>query len=283
MSARFLASTSLAATARRICALAASGMALALAGCATSMDGPSDAAQAAASPAQPAVPVILVPPSSTGTWVDLGQHLAPWLSGDAPVPMSGSTVPTRAVGLQRTDGRWLAVVVVQQAPHGQAPCTRPTSLRVTGSPSDGCLRLRRDADFDHWLEQQHPALHHWIDARGWSTLPRAWVSERVPAGGGTLQAHALMDPALIEPTTRNNAAFLAGGQPGLAWARQFAAATAASSAGAALKLPPFPFAAPTAAPPAPVTTIAAPKPKQAIQVPQEPPRPPAAAPRPDRG
>lgn len=192
------------------------------------------------------VPAIAVPPTSVGQWIDLGLHRSAWLSGDAPVPVNAANAATRVAGLQAEDGRWLALVLVQQTPAASAPCPSATRLHVRDSGA-GCLRLRRNADFDLWLERQHPVLHDWIDSQGWATHPRAWISHRMPAGdGGTLEAHALLHPSLIEPTTRDNSDFLAGGQPGLRWARQFAQATrSASSAGTArLQVPPFPFVAP---------------------------------------
>ena len=228
-----------------------------------------------------AAPLIQVPPTSVGTWFDLGHVLAPWMAGDAPVPVSGPAAPTRVAGLRREDGRWLAIVLTQTAPAGGAPCPLPTSLHVvdTGTTADGCLRLRRDADFDRWLQQQHSVLYHWLDGRGWTSQPRAWVGYRVPADGGrAIETHALIDPSLIEPTTRNNTDFLAGGQPGQQWARELAAATRAAGGSGVLNVPPFPFA-PQVAPPAPPAVVAPPPPARATQV---PPQPPVQAPRRDR-
>ncbi|QTD45801.1 hypothetical protein [Ottowia testudinis] len=251
-----------------------------LAGCAAP-GGASDRGSPAAVARSAAAPLIQVPPSSVGTWVDLGHVLAPWLAGDAPVPVSGPAAPTRIAGLQREDGRWLAIVIAQVAPSGGAPCPLPTSLHVvdSGTTADGCLRMRRDADFDRWLPQQHSVLYQWLEGRHWASRPRAWVGFRVPADSGrAIEAHALIDPALIEPVSRSNADFLAGGQPGVQWARAFAAATRAASAGGALNVPPFPFA-PKVAPPA-QPAVVAPPPARATQVP--PPRPPVQAPRRDR-
>jgi hypothetical protein len=87
----------------------------------------------------------------------------------------------------------------------------------------------------------------------------------------------LLNPVLLEPTTRNNDDFLAGGQPGLQWARAFAAATRASSGGV-LNVPPFPFA-PQVGLAAPPVVVAPPPPVRATQ---EPSRTPVQAPRRDR-
>lgn len=256
-----------------------------LSGCAApgaSAPGDHSAAPASVAAAN-AAPLIHVPPTSVGTWVDLGHVLAPWLAGDAQVPVTGPTAPTRIAGLQRDDGRWLAIVIAQVAPNGHAPCPPLGDLHVgdVGNKSDGCLRARRDADFDRWLQQQHAVLYQWLDGRGWTARPRAWVGYRVPAAtGGALEVHALVDPTLIEPTTRTNTDFLAGGQPGLQWARELAAA-ARVAGGGALTVPPFPFAPQLAPPaPAPAPAVATP-PARAEQVPAPPP-PVPAPPRRDR-
>ena len=264
----------------RAAAAGALGLAALLAGCATPLGGGAAPAAAAVAPTTAAAPLIMAPPTSVGTWYDLGYFQAPWMGGDAPVPVTGPNAPTRVAGLRREDGHWLAIVLAQTAPSGSAPCPLPTSLHVAdiGSATPGCLRLRRDADFDRWLQQQHSVLYQWLDQRDLTSRPRAWVSDRVPAAaGGAIEAHALIDPSLIEPTTRNNTDFLDGGQPGLQWARQFAAATRAAGNGT-LQVPPFPFA-PQVAPPAPPVVVAPPPPTRAIQI--EPPRAPLQA-RPDR-
>ena len=264
-------------------ALAGAGVAVAalLAGCAAPGWGAAVAADADA--AAGAAPTIAVPPTSVGTWYDLGHLQAPWLAGDAPVPVSGAAAPTRAAGLRREDGRWLAIVLAQVAPVAGAPCPQPTSLHLAAA-GDGCLRLRRDADFDRWLERQHGVLYQWLDSRGWTARPRAWISHRVPqAGGQALEAHVLIEPALIEPTTRGSADFLAGGQPGLQWARDLAAATRAAGASGVLAMPPLPFAPPLAAPAAvPVASAVVTAPATAPVATQVPPRPPVPAPRRDR-
>ena len=260
-------------------ALAAVSAAALLSGCAAPGMWASGAPVGVASAS--AAPLIAVPPTSVGTWYDLGHVLAPWMAGDAPVPVSGPEAPTRVAGLRREDGRWLAIVIAQVAPSGGAPCPLPNSLHVvdTGSSADGCLRLRRDADFDRWLERQHSVLYQWLEGREWSSRPRAWVSYRLPAAGGgrAIETHALLNPVLLEPTTRNNDDFLAGGQPGLQWARAFAAATRASSGGV-LNVPPFPFA-PQVGLAAPPVVVAPPPPVRATQVPS---RTPVQAPRRDR-
>lgn len=270
--------------------------AVALAACTATAppDASGGAADAPTVTTTAAVPAVAVPPSSSGTWIDLGSHQAPWLGGDSPAPRSGDGIATRVAGLQADDGRWLALIVTQHGPAMPSTCPGGQRFHTVSNAGDGCLRLRRNADFDRWLQDQHPVLERWVEDHGWQARPRAWVAHRVGAGQGTLEAHALVHPALIEPTTRGNTDFLAGGQPGLRWAQEFAAATrAAARSGPAgrLQVPPFPYAAP-ALPAAAQTaaTRATASPAQAEQVlPAEPPeaarqtpRPPAARARQDR-
>lgn len=259
----------------RLALLAAAGTLLA--GCA--MRAPAPAAEppaAGAIAAQGSAPAISVPPTSVGTWYDLGAHQAPWMAGDAPVPVDGANAPTRIAGLQREeDGRWMALVITQMAPVA-APCPAPTTLTLPTRARDGCLRMRRNADFDGWLKNQSAVLWRWLDARGLTSTPREWIAYRA----GNLEVHALVDPSLLEPQSRTNEEFLSGGQPGHRWAQQFAAA--ARAAGGVLTVPPFPFAPTLAAPPAPAASkpvVTAPAPTRAEQV---RPRPPVLAPRKDR-
>ncbi|MCK9515539.1 MAG: hypothetical protein WCZ18_04930 [Ottowia sp.] len=252
-----------------------------IAGCAapadTQADGDAGAAaqtRAEASAAAPSVPHIMVSPSSVGTWYDLGEHLAPWLSGDVPVAAAVDTVPTRVAGLRRSDGRWLAVVLLQENHGAGAICPPVNSLHVASDRAEDCIRLRRDADHDRWLQQQHPVLYSWVQRHGWAAQPRAWISSRVPGQWRALEANVLVDPALIEATTRSNTDFLEAGRPGFAWARQFAAATQAAAAGSALRVPPFPFAAQVAPQPPSVQSM----PAQAEQVTPESAEPPAVRP-----
>jgi hypothetical protein len=224
-------------------ALGAATLALtaALAGCASG--GMTGAGLAAAGPGAGAAPLIATPPASVGTWYELGHFLAPWMAGDAPVPVSGPSALTRVAGLRRDDGHWLAILVVQVAPADSAPCPTPNGLDASsaGPGNDRCLRMRGDADFDRWLQQQHSVLYHWLDGRGWTSRPGAGASYRAPAGGGVTESLPLADPALRGPATRNNIDFLAGGQQALRWAQRFAEATRAAGGGT-LNVPPFPFA-----------------------------------------
>ena len=77
-------------------ALALAATAALLAGCAAPGAGAgADRGSPAAVAGSAAAPLIQVPPTSVGTWVDLGHVLAPWMAGDAPVPVTGPAAPRR--------------------------------------------------------------------------------------------------------------------------------------------------------------------------------------------
>ena len=187
-------------------------------------------------------PSISVPPSSVGQWYDLGSQPAPWMTGDAPAPVDGAGALTRAVGLRRSeDGRWLALVIVQAAPL-VLPCPAPTTLTLPAPGPAGCLRMRRDADFDGWLESHNPVLSRWLDTHALTATPRQWVAYRT----GRLEVQALVDPNLLEPKTRTNDDFLNAGLNGIGWVDRLATSAARAAAeGTPLAVPPFPFAAAT--------------------------------------
>ena len=272
-------------TALRRPALALSALALGavLAGCAAPRSTPADAAQGTVNGTAQGTqaPLITVPPANVGTWVDLGHFNAPWLAGESPVPITGPNAPTRVAGWRRDDGHWLAIVVVQTAASqpGAAHCPPALNQEVVPGPDGHCLRMRRDADFDGWMQRQNSVMFQWLESRGWTARPRSWVSYRVPAENGpALEAHALFDPALIEPVTRNPNDFLLAGAPGTQWARQFAAATRAAGGAGRLALPQFPYGPRVGMPAPPPPVVTAPPPARATQV-TPPPRP---VPRADR-
>ena len=249
-------------------ALAALALTLAAAGC---VHRPP-LAQAAPDEA----PAILTYPVAIGQWRALGHAPAPWLAGEMPVPVASA--PTRMVSLQKHDGRWLALLIVQTAPAQSAGCTALHSLHVPHSGDrQGCLRMRRDALFDNYLPRQHAALWSWLQQRGIENPPAAWVAARVPDGQRLLEVHALLEPNLLEAVTRSNEDFLAAGKPGQDWANALARAARAAANGQALVLPPFPYtpASPGTPPEAPAKPIPVkappaevpPPPSQAEQVP----------------
>lgn len=267
--------------------LAALTLALLATGCAAPMQNGGAAGSVAASTApaatQVTAPRISVPATSIGKWYDLGDELAPWLGGAGAVPVTGPNAPTRAVGLKRDDGHWLAVVVVQAAASGGMPaCPQASSANVSQREASGCLQMHRDADLDRWLQAQHAELWQWMDKRDLNSRPRAWVGERASGGGRLLEVHALVDPALIEAVTRNNTDFLAAGEPGQKWAQALAAATQSAVGGGVLTVPPFPYTPRAADAPPPVVAAPLLQPSRATQVPQTDAKPAVLAPRRDR-
>jgi hypothetical protein len=233
----------------------------ALSGCATSAGDltatPSTTAPSANGPFSPA-PWIDVPPVSVGQWYNLGIYQAPWLASDETDPVAASNVPTRVAGWlrendpkDRTKGyKWLAIVIAQIMPGAYVPCSAQASRLedVLDTPA-GCLRLRRDTDFNHWLQTTQPTLYRWADERGWTRQPRAWVAYRLPsANGGTVEVHALFAPYLIEPPTRNATGAIDRDQPGQQWTQRLAAAVRdgvdegpTKDGAITIHVPPFPF------------------------------------------
>lgn len=197
--------------------------------------------------------------------------------------MSGTLAPTRAVGLRREDGHWLAVVVVQAAPAGSASvCPQPNSANLSSGNSSDCLQLHRDADLDQWLKTQHAVLWDWLEKRDLTSRPRTWIGDRASAGGRVLEVHALIDPALIEAVTRNNTDFLAAGEPGQQWAKALSAATRTAIGSSVLAVPSFPYMPRAADAPPPAVVASPPQPTRATQVPQSDAKPAVLAPRRDR-
>lgn len=256
--------------ARPALVFSAVALAAALAGCAAPgamPTGPAPATDAGTSQGTRA-PLITVPPTSIGTWIDLGEFNAPWLAGDSPVPVTGPNAPTRVAGWRREDGRWLAIVLVQTAPANGPQCPLANNQEVVAGGDDGhCLRMRRNADYDGWMARQNSVLHQWLAARGWSALPRSWVAYRVPnESGPALEVHAVFDPNLIEPVTRNPNDFLIAGAPGTQWARQLGAAAREAGRTGRLAVPQFPYTPRVAVAAAPAPVVTAPPPARAIQV-----------------
>lgn len=204
--------------------------------------------QAVSSPL-PAAPAILAPPSSVGQWYELQESLAPWLAGDAAVPANippDAQVPTRVAVLQSPQSQqWLAVVIAQRG-KGPARCQVLNSLKVnsytTRRKDPDCLRMRRDADFDHWMRKQQSVLFDWLHDSGLDMKPRSWVAQRIVFDDQeVLEVHVLLSPALIEPVTRSNNAFLAAGEPGDLWALDFGRAVRRATTTRVVELPAFPF------------------------------------------
>ena len=197
--------------ARPALVFSAVALAAALAGCAAPgamPTGPAPATDAGTSQGTRA-PLITVPPTSIGNWIDLGEFNAPWLAGDSPVPVTGPNAPTRVAGWRREDGRWLAIVLVQTAPANGPQCPLANNQEVVAGGDDGhCLRMRRNADYDGWMARQNSVLHQWLAARGWSALPRSWSWMKRSAIGSICASCAIASPkdscscCVLQPGTR---------------------------------------------------------------------------------
>lgn len=233
--------------------------ALAAAGCA---HRPPPPAQQASGPVANGAPPVWVHPGSLGQWRDLGVTHAPWLAGEMPAPVARAA--TRAASLRDAHGRLLALVIMQTAPGQSADCRALDSLRVpdqAGRPSPDCLRMRRDALFDHYLEHQNPLLWAWLGEQGLTPPPAAWVAVRAPGSQQLLEVHVLLEPALLEAVTRSNSDFLGAGHAGVHWARQLAQAARQAASGQPLLMPPFPYApAAQKASPEPAAPVSPPAP-----------------------
>lgn len=176
-----------------------------------------------------------------------------------PDPVSTVPLQTRVVGLRGTDQQWLALFWVQT---NNSNSPRPTTLwtgtrcpqqRGTlvedvaqGSPVRiDCLRFKRWAASDQWLDKNEPLLVQWLAQH--QVVPSAPYSHLnyryATLGGAYVQVQALVDQRLLTPDTRNNEEFLRSGQPAYAWIHQVAQAARQSTAdlNGTLPLPPFPI------------------------------------------
>ena len=192
-----------------------------------------------------------------GPWAALevsNQVLPLW-----PDPVSTVPLQTRVVGLRGADQQWLALLWVQT---NNSNSPRPTTLWTgtrcpqqrgmlvedvaQGSPVRiDCLRFKRWAASDQWLEKNEPLLVQWLDHH--QVVPNAPYSHLnyryATLGGAYVQVQALIDQRLLTPDTRNNEEFLRSGQPAYAWIHLVAQAARQSTAdlNGNLPLPPFPI------------------------------------------
>ena len=197
----------------------------------------------------------LVLPAGPWTALEVSNEVLPlW-----PDPVSTVPLQTRVVGLRGADQQWLALLWVQT---NNSNSPRPTTLwtgtrcpqqRGTlvedvaqGSPVRiDCLRFKRWAASDQWLEKNEPLLVQWLDHH--QVVPNAPYSHLnyryATLGGAYVQVQALIDQRLLTPDTRNNEEFLRSGQPAYAWIHQVAQAARQSTAdlNGNLPLPPFPI------------------------------------------
>lgn len=168
----------------------------------------------------------------TPAWEDLGKstEVLPFFPTPDAFPLQ-----TRAVGLRGADQKWLAVMLVQtnrdNYPRDRTlwtgNCPKQRDLLVE-DPTDAspvrldCLRLKRWANNNGWLERNHPDLAQWVAAQKLGMeQPYSHLSYRYATEGGAyIEVNALVDLRLLRPATNNNEAFLRAGRPALAWSHQ---------------------------------------------------------------
>lgn len=192
---------------------------------------------------------LILPP---GHWQDLGTSAA----AAGPVALQ-----ERAVGLRGDQGQWLAVLLVQTNLTGEFRGSAPISGycppqkdvlvddESSGSPLRAdCLRFKRWASSDQWLEKNRPDLVRWLGERRVAMpQPHSHVNYRYATdGGAVVLVDALVDQRLLSPKTNNNSEFLTAGRPALQWGQDLAQAVRVSAGmvDGYLALPPFPFPAP---------------------------------------
>ncbi|WP_211250406.1 hypothetical protein [Simplicispira psychrophila] len=205
---------------------------------------------------------LVLPP---GEWVDLG-------ASDQALtllPEVGATLPlqTRTVGLRGPDSAWLAVLQVQtnhtNYPHPEIrwtdtcpaqqgvwveDATAVTTAKgtLTSHVRIDCLRFKRLANYEGWMEKNQPVLAQWLSSHSAApNLPYAHLHYRYATQGGAyVDIQAVVDQRLLRPPTSNNQEFLAAGRPGQAWSHALALAGRQSTAllDGMLAVPPFPIA-----------------------------------------
>lgn len=211
---------------------------------------------------------LALPEPSRWTEIPVGQIF------QAPPAVAGEPgalpLRTRAWGLAGADGAWQAVALLHvgdaarsTAPSWAGVCPQQLGVLVEDAAAGSatridCLRLRRWATVDHWLERQRPDLAGWAQQQalrlGGSP---ALVSHMLTSAGGELvMLDVLVDQALVRPETRGNDAFLRAGLPAQAWSERVAQAVrqATGMVDGHLALPPFPFVSHLSPSPVPRTS-----------------------------
>jgi hypothetical protein len=192
-----------------------------------------------------------------GDWVSLDRsdEALPLL------PESGATVPlqTRAVGLRGKNKEWLAVLLVQT---NSTNSPRPPTLWTGACPPQqgvvvevatirsavriDCLRFKRWADNEYWLDKNYPLLAQWLTRKGVApSQPYSHMNYRYATEGGAyIEVNALVDQRLLRPKTQSNEQFLRAGLPAQEWMHQLtqAARQSTSMMDGYLAVPSFPIA-----------------------------------------
>lgn len=213
---------------------------LLVAGCASQAPGASSGPYAAGR-AQLVLPA--------GAWSDLGPADDAW----APLPTASGKIAlrSRALVLRGAAQQPLAVVLVRTnasnlfwnpVPWGRS-CPRELDVllfdEAAGSPDRmDCLRLRRNAQAQHWLGRTRPETQAWLERhRLLPLLSYSHLSYRfATADGGIIELQILADQRLLQPEKGSQGRQLRD------WALSVAGAArdSLSSLDGELRLPPFP-------------------------------------------
>jgi hypothetical protein len=204
---------------------------------------------------------LVLPP---GEWVDLGTSDQALIL----LPEIGEnlSLQTRSVGLRGPGGTWLAVLKVQtnssNAPRSEtrwtdtcpkqqgvqvedATATETPKGRLTSHVRIDCLRFKRLANHEGWMEENQPVLEMWLKHQNAApSHPYSHLHYRYATQGGAyVDIQAVIDQRLLRPATRNNHDFLAAGRPGQDWMHALAQAGRQSTGmlDGTLAIPAFPI------------------------------------------
>ena len=204
---------------------------------------------------------LVLPP---GEWVDLGASDQALIL----LPEIGENLPlqTRSVGLRGPGGAWLAVLQVQtnstNSPRSEtrwtdtcpkqqgvlvedATAAETAKGRLTSHVRIDCLRFKRLANHEGWMQDNQPVLEMWLaHHKAAPSQPYSHLHYRYATQGGAyVDIQAVIDQRLLRPATRNNHNFLAAGRPGQDWMHALAQAGRQSTGmlDGTLAIPAFPI------------------------------------------
>lgn len=199
---------------------------------------------------------LALPEAARWTEIPVGEMFqAPLAVAGAPDAMP---LRTRAWGLPAADGAWQAVAVLHVGDARRSTvtswahvCPQQRGVVVTDEAAGSatridCLRLRRWALVEDWLDRQRPDIAQWAKQQSVRLAGSpAMVSHMfTTANGEFLMLDLLVDQRLVRPDTRDNEAFLRAGIPAQEWSERVAQSVRVASGmmDGHLALPPFPFA-----------------------------------------
>ena len=190
-----------------------------------------------------------------GDWSEIAvgtAFAAPAAVGDARL----LPLRTRAWGLRAADGSYQAVALLHLGDVSRSnaswarACPEQRGVLVTDATSGSvnridCLRLRRWAHFEDWLDRSRPDLARWAQQQSvrLSGAPAHVSHMFTTANGELLMLDVLVDQRLVRPETRSNEDFLRAGLPAEAWSERAAQAMrqATGMFDGHLGLPAFPY------------------------------------------